>query len=149
MSKTEQLIQLLKENQVIKFGKFTLSSGKESDYYVDMKMAVTNPDILELAAQIISEKIEGAPVDKIAGPALGAIPLVTAVSIESGIPMLMIRSAKKSYGTSQLIEGDIQNGDQVVVLEDVTTTGNSLLNAIEAILKAGGIIHRAFVIVDR
>ncbi|MDD1775054.1 MAG: orotate phosphoribosyltransferase, partial [Methanobacterium sp.] len=84
-----------------------------------------------------------------AGPALGAIPLVTAVSIESGIPMLMIRSAKKSYGTSRLIEGDIQNGDQVVVLEDVTTTGNSLLNAIEAILKAGGIIHRAFVIVDR
>lgn len=149
MSKKERLIQLLKENNVIKFGKFTLSSGKESDYYVDIKRAVTNPDILGLAAEIISQKIEETSVDKIAGPALGAIPLVTAVSLESGISMLMIRSARKDYGTSHLIEGEIKKGDQVVVLEDVTTTGNSLLKAIGVILEAGGEINRAFVIVDR
>ncbi len=145
----KQLIHLLKENKVIKFGKFTLSSGKESDYYVDMKKAVTNPFILQQVAEIISSKIDKIQVDKIAGPALGAIPLVTAVSLYTGIPMLMIRKSKKDYGTSQLIEGDIENGDRVVVLEDVTTTGNSLRDAINAISEAGGEIIKAFVIVDR
>jgi len=145
----QQLIRLLKENKVIKFGKFTLSSGKESDYYVDMKKAVTNPLILQQVAEIISSKIDKIPVDKIAGPALGAIPIVTAVSLHTGIPMLMIRKSKKDYGTSQLIEGNIKKSDRVVVLEDVTTTGNSLRDAINAISEAGGEITKAFVIVDR
>ncbi len=145
----KQLIKLLKENKVIKFGKFTLSSGKESDYYVDMKKAVTNPLILRQVAKIISEMIDESSVDKIAGPALGAIPIVTAVSLYTGIPMLMIRKSKKDYGTSQLIEGDLKIGDRVVVLEDVTTTGNSLKDAIEAIQENGGKVQKAFVIVDR
>ena len=149
MNHNQQLIHLLKENNVIKFGKFTLSSGKESDYYVDMKKAVTNPLILQQVAEVISGKIEKNTVDKIAGPALGAIPIVTAVSLHTGIPMLMIRKSKKDYGTSQLIEGDIKQGDRVIVLEDVTTTGNSLLDAINAISEAGGEVTRAFVIVDR
>ena len=148
MSKQEQLIELLKKNQVIRFGEFTLSSGKKSDYYVDMKRAITNPAILNLASEIITEKLDGS-VNKIAGPALGAIPLITAVSLKSRIPMLMIRSAKKDYGTSQLIEGDLEEGDLVVVLEDVTTTGKSLMDAIEAILEAGGKIQKAYVVVDR
>jgi orotate phosphoribosyltransferase len=88
-------------------------------------------------------------VDKIAGPALGAIPIVTAVSLYTGIPMLMIRKSKKDYGTSQLIEGDIQKNDRVVVLEDVTTTGNSLRDAINAILEEGCEVIKAFVVVDR
>lgn len=145
----QQLIELLKENHVIKFGKFTLSSGKESDYYVDMKKAVTNPLILQQVADIISDRINKNSVDKIAGPALGAIPIITAVSLHTGIPMLMIRKSKKDYGTSQLIEGHIKEGDRVVVLEDVTTTGNSLKDAINVILDSGGKIAGAFVIVDR
>lgn len=144
-----QLIELLKENKVIKLGKFTLSSGRESDYYVDMKRAVTNPSILRQVAEIISDRIDKRSVDKIAGPALGAIPLVTAVSLSTGIPMLMIRKAKKDYGTSKLIEGDLEMGDHVVVLEDVTTTGNSLIEAIKAIEENGGKVQKAFVIVDR
>jgi len=63
--------------------------------------------------------------------------------------MLMIRKAKKDYGTSELIEGDLLPGDRVIVLEDVTTTGNSLINAIKAISENGGIVGKAFVIVDR
>lgn len=145
----EQLIQLLKENGVIKFGKFTLSSGRKSDYYVDMKRAVTNPLILSKVAEIISERTDKNAVDKIAGPALGAIPIVTAVSLYTGIPMLMIRKDKKDYGTSQLIEGDLKVGDRVLVLEDVTTTGNSLNEAIDAILEGNGRISKAIVIVDR
>lgn len=148
-SSKENLIQLLKENNVIKFGEFTLSSGRQSDYYVDMKRAVTSPIILSQVAEIIAERIDEKSIDRIAGPALGAIPVVTAVSLATGIPMLMIRKAKKDYGTSNFIEGDLVEGDQVVVLEDVTTTGNSLLDAVKVIEENGGKVQKTFVIVDR
>jgi len=147
--KKKELISLLKENEVIKFGKFTLSSGKESDYYVDMKRAVTDPEILSKVAEIISEKIEGLGVDKVAGPALGAVPIATAISLHAKLPLLMIRKEKKGYGTSKLIEGDLEEGDSVVVVEDVTTTGKSLLKAIDAIENNKGVVKRAFVVVDR
>lgn len=144
-----ELIKLLKKNDAIKFGDFTLSSGKKSSYYVDMKRAVTDPVILSKVADMISKRINKTETDKIAGPALGAIPIVTAVSLKSGIPMLMIRKAKKGYGTSKLIEGDLKEGDSVVVVEDVTTTGNSLINAIKAVSENGGNVEKAFVVVDR
>jgi len=144
-----ELIKLLKVNHVVKYGKFTLSSGKESDYYVDMKRAITDPEILLKVAEIISEKIDEHEIDRIAGPALGAIPIVTAVSIVAHIPMLMIRKSKKDYGTSELIEGDMNKGDSVIVLEDVTTTGNSLINAVKAVSENGGLVKKAYVIVDR
>ena len=144
-----ELIKLLKTNNVVKFGKFILSSGKESDYYVNMKRAITDPQILSKIAEILSEKIDPSGADRIAGPALGAIPIVTAVSLELSIPMLMIRKAKKDYGTSELIEGDLNKDDIVIVLEDVTTTGNSLINAIKAVKENKGIVKKAYVIVDR
>ena len=145
----KELIKLLKDNQVVKYGKFTLSSGKESNYYVDMKRAITDPEILSKVAEIISKKIDALKIDRVAGPALGAIPIVTAVSVVSSIPMLMIRKSKKDYGTSELIEGNLQNGDRVIVLEDVTTTGNSLIKAVKAVISNGGIVEKAFVVVDR
>ena len=144
-----KLIELLKANDVIKFGKFTLSSGKESDYYVDMKKAITMPEILECVAHLITEQIKDDEVDKIAGPALGAVPIATATSLISKKPMLMIRKQKKSYGTSKQIEGELVEGDNVVIVEDVTTTGGSLLKAIDVIEDNGGHITQAFVIVDR
>jgi orotate phosphoribosyltransferase len=145
----KELIELLKEKEVIKFGKFKLSSGKESDYYVNMKMAITNPKILKSIANIVSNQISDDKIDKVAGPALGAVPIATAISLESSIPMLMIRKAKKGYGTSKLIEGELVKGDSVIVVEDVTTTGGSLIKAIKAIEDNGGIVEKAIVVVDR
>ena len=145
----KELIELLINKEVVKFGKFILSSGKESDYYVNMKMAITDPKILKTIAKIVSSQISEEKIDKIAGPALGAVPIATAISLESEIPMLMIRKAKKGYGTSELIEGTLQEGDSIVVVEDVTTTGNSLLKAIRAIKENGGNVKRAVVVVDR
>ncbi|RAP52184.1 MAG: orotate phosphoribosyltransferase [Methanosphaera sp. rholeuAM130] len=143
-----KLIELLKENDVIKFGDFTLSSGKKSDYYVDMKKAITEPEILECVAHLITENIDE-DIDKIAGPALGAVPIATATSLISKKPMLMIRKEKKSYGTSKQIEGQLNENDNVIIVEDVTTTGGSLLKAIDVIEDNGGNIIKAFVIVDR
>jgi orotate phosphoribosyltransferase len=145
----ESLIDLLKENNVVKFGEFTLSSGKKSNYYIDIKKAITNPKILKSIAISVHKSIYEDTIDKIAGPALGAIPIATAISLESNIPLLMIRKEKKDYGTSKLIEGELNKGDNVAIVEDVTTTGNSLLKAIKAIEDNGGIVKKAFVIVDR
>mgnify|MGYP000009384009 CR=1 FL=1 len=140
----EYLIDLLKENGVFLKGDFTLSSGKKSDYYINMKKAITDPEILSTIAKLITKSISEDNIDKVAGPALGAVPIATAVSLESNIPLLMIRKEKKGYGTSKLIEGD-----DVIVVEDVTTTGGSLLKAIKAIQDNGGNVKRAFVVVDR
>ncbi|MBF4475575.1 orotate phosphoribosyltransferase [Methanobacterium formicicum] len=144
-----QLISLLNDNNVIKFGKFTLSSGRESDYYVDMKKAITDPQILYQVSKIISQLISDDDIDRVAGPALGAVPIATAVALHAGIPMLMIRKAQKDYGTSQLIEGELKTGDKVIVVEDVTTTGHSLLKAVRAVQDNGGVVERTFVVVDR
>lgn len=144
-----KLMQLLKENEVIKFGDFTLSSGKKSNYYVDMKKAITEPEILSCVAHMITDEIKDSDIDKIAGPTLGAVPIATATSLISGKPMLMIRKEKKSYGTSKQIEGELNCDDNVIIVEDVTTTGGSLLKAIDVIEDNGGKIVEAYVIVDR
>lgn len=149
MASKDYLIKILKENKVFEKGHFVLASGKESDYYVNMKKAITNPEILKTIAELISEKIEGEDIDKIAGPALGAVPIAVASSLNTEIPLLMIRKERKGYGTSKQIEGELNAGDNVIVVEDVTTTGSSLLKAIKVIKDNGGIVKRAFVVVDR
>ena len=145
MTSKEYLIDLLKENEVFLEGDFTLSSGKKSNYYINMKKAITEPEILSTISKLITEKIKDDEIDKVAG----AVPIATAVSLESKLPLLMIRKEKKGYGTSKLIEGELNNDDNVVVVEDVSTTGGSLLKAIKAIQDNGGNVKRAFVVVDR
>lgn len=142
-------MELLKENEVFLEGDFTLSSGKKSSYYINMKKAITEPEILSTISKLITEKIVDDNIDKVAGPALGAVPIATAVSLESKLPLLMIRKEKKGYGTSKLIEGELNEDDDVIVVEDVSTTGGSLLKAINAIQDNGGNVKRAFVVVDR
>ncbi|WP_432644816.1 orotate phosphoribosyltransferase [Methanobrevibacter sp.] len=149
MVSKEYLINLLKDNDVFLEGDFTLSSGKKSNYYINMKKAITEPEILSAISKLITSKLDLEEVDKVAGPALGAVPIATAVSLESRIPLLMIRKEKKGYGTSKLIEGELNEGDNVIVVEDVSTTGGSLLKAIKAINDNGGNVTRAFVVVDR
>ena len=149
MVSREYLINLLKDNNVFLEGDFTLSSGQKSNYYINMKKAITEPEILSTISKLITSKIDLDDIDKVAGPALGAVPIATAVSLESKIPLLMIRKEKKGYGTSKLIEGELNEGDNVIVVEDVSTTGGSLLKAIRAINDNGGNVKRAFVVVDR
>ena len=144
-----RLLKLLDEKNVIKTGTFILSSGKKSNYYVDIKKAITDPQVLDLIAELIKMNINSDNIDKIAGPALGAVPIATAVSLKTKKPLIIIRKEKKGYGTSKLIEGTIKEGDKVAIIEDVTTTGNSLLRAIRIIEENSGRVRRAFVIVDR
>lgn len=128
-------------------GEFTLTSGKKSNFYVDIKQASTNPKILKEIAQSMAALIQ--EEEKIAGMELGAVPLAVALSLETDLPYLIIRKALRKHGTTKLIEGGLKKEDKIILVEDVTTTGSSLLRAAEIIRQNQGIIKRALVVVDR
>ncbi len=143
----DQLIQLLKECGAIKFGRFVLTSGAVSDYYIDIKKASTNPRILGIIADEMVEYAKG--YDLLAGMELGAVPLVTALSLKTNIPYVIIRKEKREHGTSNQIEGEDVKGKRVLVIEDVTTSGSSVVKTINIIRQNHGIVDEVIVVVDR
>ena len=147
----KSLIDALKECGAIKLGDFTLASGKKSRYYVDIKKASTNPVLLKLIACRISEKMKlySIHADYIGGVALGGVPIAVSVSLETGTLLLMIRKEAKDYGTKGQIVGDVIPGSNVVLVEDVTTTGGSVIKAIQALRDEGLIIRHVITVVDR
>ena len=143
---TESLIDLLREADAVRFGEFELSHGGTSNYYVDKYVFETNPDCLSAIAAAFADRVGGT---KLAGVALGAVPLAAATSVASGNPYVIVRKQAKEYGTGNRIEGDLEDGDEVVVLEDIATTGQSALDAVEALREAGATVERVLVVVDR
>ncbi len=142
-----RLIKLLNELGGVKYGEFELSSGEKSSYYIDIKAVSTQPDFLREVSREISGLAGG--IDRLAGVALGGIPLVTAASLESGVPYLMIRKEEKGYGTGERIEGGFNEDMSVLIIEDVTTTGESLLSGVETLRDAGLVVDKAVSVVDR
>jgi orotate phosphoribosyltransferase len=145
----EELKKLLKETGAVKFGDFTLSSGKKSDFYVDCRKVTLHPQGAKLIGKIILKKIKGLKVDAIGGLTLGADPITAAVVTLSGIPGFIVRKKAKEHGTQQKIEGIIKKGWKVVIVEDVATTGASALQAIEAAEAVGAEVIKVISVVDR
>ena len=143
----KELIRLLKECGAIQFGQFVLTSGVVSDYYIDIKKASTNPNILKKIAKSMAEYTEG--YDLLAGMELGAVPLVVALSLETNIPYVIIRKEKREHGTGKQIEGGDVKGKRVLVIEDVTTSGGSVIKTINIIREKQGIVDEVLVVVDR
>ncbi len=141
------LIRKLRECGAIRFGRFVLTSGAISDYYIDIKKASTNPDTLKLIADYMTPFIEGYTL--LAGMELGAVPLVVALSLRTDKPYVIIRKEKKVHGTAKEIEGGDVEGEKILVVEDVTTSGGSVLKAIRILREHGGIVDRVVVVVDR
>ena len=145
----EELKKLLKETGAVRFGEFTLSSGKKSDFYVDCRKVTLHPQGAKLIGKIILEKIKGLKVDAIGGLTLGADPITSAVVTLSDIPGFIVRKKAKEHGTQQKIEGLIEKGWNVVIVEDVATTGASALQAIEAAEATGAKVVKVIAVVDR
>ncbi|WP_394739415.1 orotate phosphoribosyltransferase [Natronococcus roseus] len=143
----QELIDALRAADAVRFGEFELSHGGTSEYYVDKYLFETDPDCLEAIAEAFAERLE--PDDKLAGVALGAVPLAAATSVAAGAPYVIVRKQRKEYGTSNLVEGRLEEEEEVVVLEDIVTTGTSLVDAVEALREAGATVERALVVVDR
>ena len=130
----------------MQFGEFRLTSGRRSKFYVNLKLAATQPSILNQITTDMAPLVpDGAEV--IAGMELGAVPLAVALSLKTGLPYVMIRKGERLHGTGNRIEGELMGN--VIVVEDVATTGASLVDAISVIRREGGIVERAIVVVDR
>jgi len=137
---------MLKELRVVQSGEFILASGKKSNYFVNIKRASTSPKVLREIGKAMAPYVGEA---KIAGMALGAVPLAVAVALETDRPFVMVRKEPKDHGTKELIEGEVTPGDKFVVVEDVATTGGSTLKVVNALRAKGANVIRAIVVVDR
>ena len=141
-----ELIAALRDAEAVQYGEFELSHGGTSSYYVDKYLFETDPTCLGLIAAAFADRIGE---ETLAGVALGAVPLVSVTAVETGKPYVIVRKKTKEYGTANRIEGRLSAGDQVVVLEDIATTGQSALDAVEALREAGAVVDRVLVVVDR
>lgn len=148
-SQKEELISALKACGAVRYGDFTLASGKKSKYYIDIKKASTDPKTLKIIARQAAIRIKEMDVNIVAGVELGGVPLATAVSLETELPLLIVRKAIKEYGTQSRFVGDIKPEDRIVMLEDVTTSGGSVRNAIEVVGEAGARVKYVISVVDR
>jgi len=144
----EQLKKLLKE-KAVKLGEFTLASGKKSDFYIDCRKVTLDPAGAKLVGKLILDKIKGLKIDAVGGLTLGADPIVGAVITLGNIPGFIVRKQEKEHGTKQKIEGHIEPGWRVVIVEDVATTGSSALQAIRAAEEAGAKVSKVIALVDR
>lgn len=140
-----RIARLLLESGAIEYGDFLLASGARSSYYIDIKAATTNPAIL---AEIGKAIAEGREFDVVAGVAVGGVPIAVAVSLASGRPYAIVRKEAKDHGKSGSIIGEV-NGKDVLLVEDVTTSGGSAIYGIEALRAAGAHVDRVVTVVDR
>lgn len=139
-----------------KEGNFVLASGQSSDYYIEGKMVTLDPEGIFLVGNLILEMLDGVDFDAIGGPTIGADPIATAVAFAShlknpqkSVPAFIVRKKKKEHGAQKMIEGPLPRGSRVVVVEDVITTGGSLLDAIHALEEHGCWIVKVITVVDR
>ena len=148
-------LRALLNKEALKRGEFTLSSGKKSNYYLDGRVITLAPEGAYLVASIILDMIKGDSIDAVGGPTLGADPIVGALACLAhtrGIPIktFIVRKAVKVHGTQRQIEGPaLKQNSRVILVDDVATTGKALIEAKEALDKAGIKTERAIVIVDR
>jgi orotate phosphoribosyltransferase len=149
----ERLADLIKERS-FRRGNFTLASGKQSPYYFDSKPTMLHPEGAALLAELIVQELSAVEADCVGGLEMGAVPLIAPVAIksrEAGRPLLgfFVRKAPKDHGTRQRIEGLDVAGKTAIILEDVTTTGGSAMQAVEEVRKAGGQVALVLSILDR
>ena len=142
----QELVDALRDTEAVKFGEFELSHGGTSEYYVDKYVFETDPRCLGLIASAFADRVGE---ERLAGVALGAVPLVAATAVETDRPYVIVRKEAKAYGTGNRIEGEFEAGEEVVVLEDIATTGRSAIDAVEALRAAGAVVERVLVVVDR
>jgi orotate phosphoribosyltransferase len=146
----DELAASLREHALL-HGDFVLRSGKRSSYYLDKYRFETRPDLLEPLGRRIADAVSEFEADavRLAGPELGAVPLVTAASLASGLPFLIVRKEAKEYGTANRLEGVWESAERVCLVEDVVTSGGAAISAVQALREAGLECRTAVCVVDR
>jgi orotate phosphoribosyltransferase len=155
MTDYSTLVTLLAERSARR-GRFTLASGKQSDFYIDARLTTMSPEGLSIIGSLalLTLRESGWKVDAVGGLTLGADPISYAISYASAasdhpLRAFTVRKEPKAHGTGKLLEGPIREGDRVAVIEDVITTGGSALRAIEAVRSAKASVAGVLALVDR
>ena len=153
-SSAERLLQLAHERGALTYGDYTLSSGQKSTYYFDGRRLTLDPEGAFLVGEAFLDRLRGSDAQAVGGLTLGADPIVAAVALTShlqGRPItgFIVRKEAKGHGTQQAIEGPLVKGSRVAIVDDVCTTGGSLLRAIEAAEDAGCTVVKVLAILDR
>lgn len=129
-------------------GTFTLRSGKTSNYYLDKYLFSTQPKVLAELGRMFAARLPKGTV-RLAGAELGGIPLVSSAAMASGLPCVFVRNQKKDYGTAKQLEGKLEKGDTIVIVEDVATTGGQALEAAKVLRDAGADVTTIIATIDR
>jgi len=153
MEFVKEFATFLHRNGIIKFGDFTLASGKKSSYYVDLRLVPSYPQefrkMVKYLENDITQNIGLDEFDSIVSVPTGGLIIASALAIEIVKPLIYVRSKPKNYGTLKSVEGKIHEGMKVVMIDDVATTGGSVVNAIKSLKEVNVIIKDAYVIVNR
>jgi orotate phosphoribosyltransferase len=149
----KRLLELIRERSLLK-GRFKLSSGVMSDYYLDMKPTTFTPEGQNLIAEIIYDMLrDDTDVESIGGLELGAVPIIILVSARSWrdrpIEGFVVRKEKKGHGTDKKIDGNFRPNSTVVLFDDVTTKGGSVMQAVHAVREQGATVKKIITVVDR
>jgi uridine monophosphate synthetase len=145
----DTLSQNLFDIEAICFGSFTLKSGVQSPIYLDLRRMVSFPALLRGLAELMSQELQTIDYDLLCGVPYTALPFATALSLLEGVPMLMRRKEVKTYGTRRCIEGVFQEGQRCLVIEDLVTSGQSVLETVKPLEESGLIVRDILVVVDR
>ena len=145
----EKIAKALVEANVVQFGEFKLASGITSPIYVNLRVLPSYPDSMLIVAEELVKIVKKIKPDVVAGAETAGIPLSTAISLKTKIPMIYVRKRPKGYGMDQLIEGEIKQGQKVVLVDDMATNAFSKLKFINGIKQAGGIVHDVVIVLDR
>ncbi len=143
----EQLAERIREVAYLE-GEFTLRSGRKSSFYIDKYLFETQPDILAELGRRLAEHVTP-QTTRIAGAELGGVSLAAAASIAANLPFVIIRNAKKGYGTDKMHEGKLSAGDTVLLVEDIATTGGQVIEAARTIQGLGAKVACIVAVVDR
>lgn len=151
--KNQQLLDIIRRNSLLQNRDFTLASGRSSSFFFDMKRTMLDPEGAALAADLLFERIRNEAVEYIGGLETGAIPIVAALCLKSWperpVRGFFVRKEAKGHGTDQRIDGLIEPNSRVILFEDVTTTGGSVMQAAAAVGERGCAILKIITIVDR